>query len=271
MNYQRVYDQIMRLAKIRCPLSRCYYERHHIKPKCLGGRDTERNMVYLTPEEHYIAHQLLVKLYPDNRKLLWAALSMSMGPKGRACNKRYGWLKRRWSVSQTINNTAKSPAARRKISEHARTRIGAKNPMFGRNHSPETCKLFSEIFIGKGKGVPKPPFSEEHCANISKAKRLAYEQGAVANFKGCRHSDEVKEICRSAAIALGERRRATAQELGVPSLTSDDTRRLLANRASDYWAKRRELGLPGFKQQHLPKYKAALAKFNAWLKERKQV
>ena len=46
-----------------------YVERHHILPKCVGGGDESENLVPLTPEEHYLAHQLLVKMHPDNHRL----------------------------------------------------------------------------------------------------------------------------------------------------------------------------------------------------------
>jgi hypothetical protein len=31
----------------------------------MDGSDLVSNLVYLTPEEHYVAHQLLVKMYPE--------------------------------------------------------------------------------------------------------------------------------------------------------------------------------------------------------------
>ena len=38
-------------------------ERHHIKPRHIGGLDEETNYTYLTHREHIIAHWLLWKLY----------------------------------------------------------------------------------------------------------------------------------------------------------------------------------------------------------------
>ena len=56
--------------RIRC--SEIYYELHHILPKCLGGDDYSENLVLLTAREHFIAHKLLTKIYPDNKKLIFA-------------------------------------------------------------------------------------------------------------------------------------------------------------------------------------------------------
>lgn len=62
---------------------------HHIIPKCIGGTNDRNNIVALTPEEHYVAHQLLVKIHPTNDKLIFAAHRM-----GTSNNKLYGWLRR---------------------------------------------------------------------------------------------------------------------------------------------------------------------------------
>jgi hypothetical protein len=74
-----------------------YTEKHHIVPRCQGGSDDLTNIVQLTPEEHYLCHQLLVKIYPDDVKLLNAALFMTANGMGKRSNKIYGWLKRRYS------------------------------------------------------------------------------------------------------------------------------------------------------------------------------
>jgi len=37
---------------------------HHIIPRSCGGTDDPKNIVYLTPKEHYIVHHLLMFVYP---------------------------------------------------------------------------------------------------------------------------------------------------------------------------------------------------------------
>ena len=68
MNYKKIYDSLIERGKNR-NLNE-YGEKHHIVPKCLGGSNKKENLVKLTPEEHYVAHQLLVKIYPNNN---WCA------------------------------------------------------------------------------------------------------------------------------------------------------------------------------------------------------
>lgn len=97
MDYQKHYDLLIERSKTR-KKPKVYTEKHHIVPRCLGGQDNKENLSILTPEEHYIAHQLLVKIYPDHTGLLWAAIQLTGHPNGkRNNNKIYGWLKRRYS------------------------------------------------------------------------------------------------------------------------------------------------------------------------------
>lgn len=91
MNYKKIYEDLVARAKDRVLES--YTEKHHIKPRCMGGGDESENLVSLTPEEHYIAHMLLVKIYPNNRKLIFAANMMA-----NRSNKAYGWIKRKFAI-----------------------------------------------------------------------------------------------------------------------------------------------------------------------------
>jgi hypothetical protein len=61
LNYRAHYDRLIDRARNRA--SPACRERHHVIPKCMGGDNSPANIVALTPEEHYVAHQLLVKMY----------------------------------------------------------------------------------------------------------------------------------------------------------------------------------------------------------------
>ena len=100
MNYQKIYDSLIERAKNRIIDPNGIYERHHIIPRCMGGTDDSENITSLTPEEHYIAHQLLVKIYPDNYALAKAACMMIPN---RKSNKLYGWLRRRFSIAMSVS------------------------------------------------------------------------------------------------------------------------------------------------------------------------
>lgn len=98
MDYKKIYNNLILRGKARNLDS--YTEKHHIIPRCLGGIDSKDNLVALTPEEHYIAHQLLVKIHNGNNALVKAAAMMIPN---RPSNKMYGWLKRRFAQAQSLD------------------------------------------------------------------------------------------------------------------------------------------------------------------------
>ena len=71
MNYGRIYDELINNTLKRETVDG-YIEVHHIKPRCIGGDDTETNLVKLTYREHVLAHRLLHYMYPTNTKLAHA-------------------------------------------------------------------------------------------------------------------------------------------------------------------------------------------------------
>jgi len=118
MNYKKIYDLIIERSKHRILTG--YKESHHIIPRCLGGTDDEHNLTDLTPEEHYLCHLLLVKIYPNNIKLVKAAMFMtSSNINVKRNNKAYGWLRRQFSEFMKTNNPNLNGFARKKyIEEH---------------------------------------------------------------------------------------------------------------------------------------------------------
>jgi hypothetical protein len=65
--------------------------------------------VDLTSEEHFVAHQLLVKINPGNKKLISALSKMcSSSPKNKRNNKWYGWIRKRYSQNVSGENNPNS-------------------------------------------------------------------------------------------------------------------------------------------------------------------
>lgn len=96
MDYQKIYNSIVRRGQNR--VLEGYKEKHHIVPRCIGGTDKGNNLVDLTPEEHYLCHLLLVKIHPNNIRLVKAAMFMvSSNDNVKRNNKAYGWLRRQFS------------------------------------------------------------------------------------------------------------------------------------------------------------------------------
>ncbi len=102
MDYQKIYNSLVERARTR--IINEFTETHHVVPRCLGGSNEKTNLVELTPEEHYVAHQLLVKLNPSNHALAKAAAMMIPN---RPSNKMYGWVRRRFAIAKSIEQSGK--------------------------------------------------------------------------------------------------------------------------------------------------------------------
>lgn len=132
MNYAAIYKSLVERAKTRTLTE--YTETHHVLPKCMGGDDDRDNLVNLTPEEHYVAHQLLSKMYPENGALAKAAQMMTCN---RPSNKLYGWVRKRHATAMR------------------ESQLGQNNNQYGSFwiHNPETResrKVFSDTDIPEG-------------------------------------------------------------------------------------------------------------------------
>lgn len=76
MNYERLYKELVSKAQLRSLDSSIYVEKHHIVPKCMGGDNSKDNLVYLTAKEHFLAHKLLVRVYPSVKGVWYALIAM---------------------------------------------------------------------------------------------------------------------------------------------------------------------------------------------------
>ena len=104
MDYQKHYSLLINRAIDRQLIG--YVEIHHILPRCMGGSDDKDNLVSLTPEEHYVAHLLLVKIYPEEPKLLFAVHRMTHKNQKKLKNRKmYGWVRRKFvdAVSESMS------------------------------------------------------------------------------------------------------------------------------------------------------------------------
>lgn len=147
MNYRKHYNLLMERARNR--LLEGYTEKHHIIPRCMGGSDEPDNLVNLTAEEHYVAHQLLCKIYPNNELLVYAANMMTVG---RPSNKKYGWLKRKWAKVHG-KNQSKVLSGRKLTKEHKEAISEART---GYRVPDKTRQKISKYMIGRRQGQNNP-------------------------------------------------------------------------------------------------------------------
>lgn len=148
-----------------------YTERHHILPKCMGGKDEESNYVLLTAKEHIIAHMLLQRCYPDNAKLACAVdymfrVAEALGKNikisvSTAAYYRELWHEKRKLIASNIGkNISKSTKGKKrgpmskegyeKWKKHIK--YGVENRTFGTSASDEARKKQSLAKLGKSTG-----------------------------------------------------------------------------------------------------------------------
>ena len=77
MNYIKIYNNLVSNKTHRKKGKDVYYESHHIIPKSLGGDNEKSNLVLLTSREHFVAHRLLTKIYPNSWKMKFALFMMA--------------------------------------------------------------------------------------------------------------------------------------------------------------------------------------------------
>lgn len=161
MDYNKHYKNLIIKAKNRNLTG--YVERHHIVPKCLGGTDADENIVILTAEEHYLAHLLLMKIYPNNGKLAYAVVVMTFKVNtDRGNNKLYGWVRKRHSElmrgkTTKVKGRVRSEEFKKKVSLG---KLGKTNDYYGYRRSAEQCRAIS--IRTKGRNNPRAkykPFS----------------------------------------------------------------------------------------------------------------
>lgn len=100
MDYAKVYSALIERAQTR--KLEGYVEKHHIRPKCMGGTDHSSNIVHLTAREHYIAHKLLVEIYPRHKKLVYALWGMSNQISSPYNKRNYSITAREYERARTL-------------------------------------------------------------------------------------------------------------------------------------------------------------------------
>lgn len=142
--YTSWYLKLVERAGNRKVVEGVYYEKHHIQPKSLGGRNTKDNLVYLTGREHYVAHLLLLKMCVEKKstgKMVAAFKYMS--------NVRNNYTQRRYN--------SRLFEYHRKISKRlqSETMRGENHPNFGKHWSEEIRQKMSNGRMGINTNTPE--------------------------------------------------------------------------------------------------------------------
>lgn len=126
-----------------------YHEKHHIKPKCMGGTNDEGNLIDLYAREHFEAHRLLALENPENDGLTYSWWMMTHGKNQDRITHivtAEEYEEARIAFSKSKKGVSLSKETRNKISE---AKMGEKNANYGKP-CPEETKIKISI-ANKGK------------------------------------------------------------------------------------------------------------------------
>lgn len=202
MDYNKIYTHLINRALDECRIKcdNIYYEKHHIIPRCLNGSNDKTNLVLLTAREHFIAHKLLCKIYPDNDKLqyaLWAMINLNNSNQSRL----YKITSREYQSARTSYiQLAKKP----KSAEH---RLKLKQSWTDERRQAESCrKLGKKINYKNGvsplKGTKKPKeliLRGELHYNFGKNLSSETKTKIKNTLTGYLHSDVTKQKMKDSA------------------------------------------------------------------------
>ena len=130
MDYTKIYKDLVYKAKQenRKKNQGIYYEAHHIIPKCMGGEGcckniNHPNIVLFTFKEHLLAHKLLCKIYPQNKKLQAALYAFIRYNNKKLSLKEYEKSKIEYMEYRKENPRIVSDETRKKISIKSKGRV----------------------------------------------------------------------------------------------------------------------------------------------------
>jgi len=200
--YTKWYNQITDRARYR--IIEGYTEKHHIKPRSLGGTDDADNLVELTAREHFICHWLLTKMTTgeDRAKIIYALNGMKRSNKfaqryeTKITARVYESLKKEFSVVHSATMKGRDPWNRGiPITEEQREKN--RKAATGKKRSPESIAKAVAKQTGQKrsektkdrirkalKGKPKGPMSE--------AEKLKRSLALKGKPKRQGHGDKIK-------------------------------------------------------------------------------
>jgi hypothetical protein len=138
MNFLKIYNSLVEQAKseFRVKGGEYYLEKHHILPKCLGGDNSNGNVVLLTGREHFVCHRLLTRIYPNSKQIAFAYIAMcntrNRGQVGRyvPTSREYAGAKQHYGILMTG----------RAVSEETRSRLKGPKTLEHRNNLSKALK-----------------------------------------------------------------------------------------------------------------------------------
>lgn len=189
MDYQTIYNKIVTRGKTLGKYN-MNMERHHIIPRCMGGDNSDENLVYLTPREHFIAHQLLVKINKGHVGLIKSAAIMSKKTKfnHRHCSKQYEWLRIKSSEANRI--ISKSKRGKKRSDQDIQKMVDGWNKSGNRHES------VSEQWKQYWSDESNRKAASERMMGIPKSEEMKKKMSIVASNRSEIHKKRLAESLR---------------------------------------------------------------------------
>lgn len=127
----------MSISRIKAELG--YTEKHHIIPRSLEGSNLKENTVYMSADDHFRCHQLLINMTEGVAKgKMWNGLWRMMNKQSRNQNRDF-------TVSPKDYETARINSA----NAHRARFSGENNSFYNQKHTEKSLKKMSEAKKGK--------------------------------------------------------------------------------------------------------------------------
>jgi hypothetical protein len=221
MNYLSIYKLITnnaisekRYKKSHNHPKYIYYELHHIIPRCLNGTNDKNNLVLLTAREHFVAHQLLVKIYPEEYKLVFALKMMCINNNRNHIrnNREYEWIRK--LIAKASSESQKGKSYGYKYPKGHSLSKGENNGMYGKSHKKETKDLQSKLALERDSSYYdflRVPKTEEIIQKLRKTKqtrkyKLISPEGIEYIFDRCRDASKFCGVSNAVLIKLAGNR-----------------------------------------------------------------
>ncbi|ELI5583681.1 hypothetical protein MLN87_07350 [Escherichia coli] len=174
------------------------YEIHHITPKSKGGVNKPRNLVYLTPREHFTAHHILARIYGGGMRVAFWRMTTTikyLGENRSPTSRNYQTA--RALVCDFMKNRVVSDETKAKLSAAMKGRV---SPNKGKKLSQNQRYLLAKLRLGV-------PLSEEAKRKVSDAmkgrKKTPEHIAKVAEAnRGRKHTPE--ELMKMSLSHMGQ-------------------------------------------------------------------
>lgn len=155
MDYERIYSAFIADRRGREADLAGYSEKHHIKPRALGGTDEPVNLIRLSAEDHFFAHLLLAKIYGGK---LWAPIAFMVGGDRkswtvRRSRREYGWARRSLALALSgEGHHAFDREVRHLRHKDGRTWAGLQSEMIGLGLSKSMANMLIKGRVNSAEG-----------------------------------------------------------------------------------------------------------------------